>query len=167
MAWYHPKTVLDKVFEYGIILKGIDGLLELFAALFLLFIKPEQIQGFVTAITQKELLNDHDDTVANFLVHSTQGIHTSTVTFAVVYLLIHAAVKLIAVFGILRNKLWAYPFSLISLSILVLYQLYDLFTKFSIGMLLLTAFDVFIIWLIWREYGKARVTLAKTSKAAQ
>lgn len=166
MAWFHPKTVLDKVFEYGIILKGIDGALELLAALFLLFIKPSQIQGFVTAVTQKELLDDPNDMVANFLVHSTQGIHSGTVTFAVFYLLVHAAIKLIAVFGILRNKLWAYPFSLITLSLLILYQLYDLVVQFSIGMLLLTLFDIFIVWLIWREYGKAKVNFPKASKQA-
>jgi uncharacterized membrane protein len=161
MAWYHPQTVLDKVFEFSIILKGIDGLLELIAAVLLIFVKPEQIQGFIAAITQKELLEDPNDMVANFLVHSTASIHSSTLTFAVVYLLVHAGIKLVAVIGILRKKLWAYPFSLITLGILVIYQIYSIFEKFSIGMLLLTIFDVFILWMIWREYGKFKGELAE------
>ncbi len=160
MAWYHPKTVLDKVFEFSIILKGIDGLLELLAAILLIFVKPEQIQGFIAVITQKELLEDPDDMVANFLVHSTAGIHSSTITFAIVYLLVHAGIKLVAVIGILRKKLWAYPFSLITLGILVIYQIYSIFERFSIGMLLLTIFDLFILWMIWREYGKFKKELA-------
>lgn len=156
MAWYHPKTFLDKVFEYGIILKGVSGLAELLAAIFLLFVKPEEIHGFVAFITQKELLDDPNDWVSNFIVHSAAGIYSGTVTFAIIYLLVHASIKLTAVIGILRKQLWAYPFSLITLGVLVIYQFYSIFEKFSIGMVLLTAFDLFILWLIWREYGIAQ-----------
>lgn len=163
MAWYHPKTALDKVFEYGIILKGLDGLLELLAALFLLFIRPEQIQGFVAFVTHKEILEDPHDFLANFLIHSTSDIHAMTVTYAIIYLLIHATIKLVAVIGILRKQLWAYPFSLITLGGLVVYQVYSMIDSFSVGMLLLTIFDVVILWLIWREYGTAKQTLGKKS----
>ena len=80
----------------------------------------------------------------------------ATVTFAVIYLLVHAAIKLIAVIGILRKQLWAYPFSLITLGALVLYQIYSIIDKTSIGMILLTIFDVYILWMIWREYGMVK-----------
>lgn len=159
MAWFQPKTVLDKVFEYSIILKGIDGLLELLAAILLIFIGPSQIKGFVSFVTQKELLADPSDPIANLLVHATAGLQQGAITFAVIYLLIHAIIKLVAVFGLLRNKLWAYPFSLITLGLLVVYQVYDIIVAHSIGMVLLTIFDVFILWLIWREYGKVRESL--------
>lgn len=107
-------------------------------------------------MTQKELLEDPHDLVANLLLHVTQNIGGVT-TFAIVYLWIHASIKLIAVFGILKNKAWAYPFSLISLGILLIYQFYSLFERISIGMLILTIFDTFVIWLIWREYSKVRI----------
>jgi len=155
MSWYHPKSLFDKVFEYGILLKGVDGLLEFLAGLLLLVVKPSTIQHFVSFITQKELLEDPHDFVANFLVHATQNLGGVT-TFMIVYLWIHAGVKLVAVFGLLRNKPWAYPFSLITLSVLLLYQFYSLYEKVTIGMLILTVFDAFIIWLIWRESIKVR-----------
>jgi uncharacterized membrane protein len=78
-----------------------------------------------------------------------------------VYLWLHAAIKLTAVVGILRNLLWAYPFSLISLGLLMLYQVYSMVVRFSVGMFLLTVFDVFILWLIWREYGKVKTALTR------
>lgn len=155
MSWYHPKSLFDKVFEYGILLKGIDGLLELIAGALLLVVKPATIQNFVAIITQKELIEDPHDFIANTLVHATQNLGGTT-TFLIVYLWIHAAIKLIAVFGLLRNKLWAYPFSFITLGALLLYQFYSLYEKITLGMSLLTIFDVFIIWLIWREYQKVR-----------
>lgn len=167
MAWYHPKTLFDKIFEYSIILKGIDGLLELLAAVFLIFIKPEQIQGFVGFVTHKEILENPHDFLANFLIHSAADIHAATVSYAIIYLLIHAAIKLIAVVGILRKQLWAYPFSLITLGALVIYQVYSMVDSFSIGMLLLTVFDVYILWMIWREYGTAKRSLGEGRNSSE
>ena len=115
---------------------------------------------FITFLTQRELLEDPHDKIANFLVHSTQHIGTGSKTFLIVYLWIHAIIKLIAVIGILKNQLWAYPFSLITLGLLMLYQLYTIFfVKASVGIILLTIFDMFILWLIWREYGKVRTLI--------
>lgn len=157
MSWYHPKNLFDKVFEGGIILKGIDGALELLGGLLVLFISPATLHTFVAFITQRELLEDPHDKIANTLMHATNHYASGGRTFLVVYLWIHAAIKLIAVFGILKNKLWAYPFSLCTLGALTLYQLYDIvFVKFSVGMLLLTVLDVLILGLIWREYGTIR-----------
>jgi uncharacterized membrane protein len=93
-------------------------------------------------------------------MQSTQQFTASTRVFLIVYLWLHATLKLIAVIGILKNQLWAYPFSLITLGLLMLYQVYSIvFVRPSIGMILLTIFDVFILWLIWREYIKVRLKL--------
>lgn len=48
-----------------------------------------------------------------------------------------------------------YPFLLISMDILALYQFYDIiYVRVSLFMIVLTVFDLFILWLIWREYVK-------------
>jgi uncharacterized membrane protein len=160
MAWYHPATLLDKVFEGGLIIKGGTGVLEFLAGLLLFFVHPAQIHSFVVFITQQELIDDPHDVVANTLIGWTNHLNDGTVAFLIIYLWIHAAIKLVAVIGILRNKLWAYPFSLITLGLFMTYQVYDIVLEGSIGMVLLTVFDAFIVWLIWREYGKARETLS-------
>ncbi len=163
MSWYHPSSILDKVFEGGIIVKGIDGALEFLGGLLLLFVSPASIHNFLVLITQRELLTDPHDKVANLLLNSTQHLGDSR-TFIIVYLWIHAVIKLIAVIGILKNQLWAYPFSLITLGALMLYQVYSLvFVGPSVGMVILSIFDVFILWLILREYGIVR----KNLKAAE
>ncbi|MEI6249064.1 MAG: DUF2127 domain-containing protein, partial [bacterium] len=56
---------------------------------------------------------------------------------------------------------WAYPFSLISLGALMLYQVYSIFfIKASFGMIGLTIFDILILWMITIEYKKVRLKLA-------
>jgi len=164
MAWYRPASVLDKIFEGGIILKGASGVLEFVAGLLLVFTSPDAIRSFLAFLTQREIAEDPNDTLANLILHSAEHFNSGNKTFAIAYLWVHAAVKLTAVVGILRNQLWAYPFSLISLGLLMLYQVYSMSVKFSAGMLVLTVFDAIILWLIWREYGKVRPAL--TSRPA-
>jgi uncharacterized membrane protein len=162
MSWYHPTNLFDKVFEGGVILKGIDGALEFLGGLLVLFVSPARLHNFVDFITHRELVEDPHDKIANLLLHATNHYSDGGRTFLVVYLWVHAAIKLTAVVGILKNWLWAYPFSLISLGLLVVYQLYSIFfVRASIGIILLTIFDVIIIGLIWREYGKVRGRLDK------
>jgi len=163
MAWYRPASVLDKIFEGGIILKGASGVLEFVAGLLLVFTSPDAIRSFLAFLTQREIAEDPNDTLANLILHSAEHFNSGNKTFAIAYLWVHAAVKLTAVVGILRNQLWAYPFSLIALGVLMLYQVYSMSVKFSAGMLVLTVFDAIILWLIWREYGKVRPALTRRS----
>ena len=159
MSWYHPSSILDKVFEGGILLKGISGALEFIGGALLFFVSPASIHNFIVFITHRELLADPHDLFANILLNSTQHIGGSR-AFLIIYLWIHATIKLIAVIGILKNQLWAYPFSLITLGALMLYQIYTIaFVSVSIGMILLTVFDIFILWLILREYKIVRKNL--------
>lgn len=154
MSWFKPSSLLDKVFEGGIILKGVSGILEFLAGLMLFFISPSALHNFISFITQRELIEDPNDLVANLLLGWTAHLSDGGHTFLIAYLWVHAMIKLIAVIGILRNQGWAYPFSLATLGLLMLYQIYSIAIQFSIGMVLLTIFDVMILWLIWREYGK-------------
>lgn len=159
MAWYHPSSIFDKVFEGGIIIKGATGALEFLGGLLLFFFNPASLKSFLMAITQNEFVEDPHDKWIVFIRHSAEHINLGNKYFAIAYLWIHATIKLVAVIGILRNQLWAYPFSLITLGALMLYQVYSIVTHATIGMILLTAFDVFILWLIWREYGKVKATV--------
>jgi len=161
MTWYRPASVLDKIFEGGILLKGASGVLEFLAGLLLVFTNPDAIRSFLAFLTQREIAEDPNATIANLILHSADHFNSGNKTFAIAYLWIHAAVKLTAVVGILRNQLWAYPFSLIALGTLMLYQVFSMVVKFSVGMFLLTVFDAFILWLIWREYGKVRPALTR------
>lgn len=163
MSWYHPTSLLDKVFEGGIIIKGVTGALEFIGGLLLIFVSPAQMHEFIALVTQRELLEDPNDRVANLLLQATSHFTAGGQVFAIVYLWLHATIKLIAVIGILKNQLWAYPFSLITLGLLMIYQAYSIvFVKVSVGMILLTVFDVFILWLIWREYGKVKAGSQKS-----
>jgi uncharacterized membrane protein len=157
MSWFRPTTALDKIFEVGLLLKGINGTLELLGGFLLLFLTPERLQHYLHAITQETVSGEKPSKILELLFHSIDTLSTGSRVFLIVYLWVHAAIKLIAVIGILKNQLWAYPFSLITLGVLTLFQVISIIHKVSLGMIVLTVFDIFILWLIWREYGKAKI----------
>jgi len=151
-SWRHA---LDETFRVSLVLKGIDGGLELIGGLLLLLVSPATMDRLARALFQHELSEDPNDFVARHVLHMTANLH-ATRFFGAVYLLSHGAAKLVMVIGLWKHQRWAYPFALIFLVSFVLYQLYRMTFAPSAGLMLLTIFDVFVIWLVWRDYSEHR-----------
>jgi uncharacterized membrane protein len=147
--------LLDKTFNVALILKGLDGLLELFGGLLLLIISPETFNHLAKQLTQHELSQDPHDFFAHHLLRLTANLH-NTQTFGALYLLTHGIIKIVIVIGLLRREHWSYYVAFIFLGGFVIYQIYRLTYDPSIGLALLTVFDLFILWLTWREYQRMR-----------
>jgi uncharacterized membrane protein len=154
MPWFRPRDLLDQTFEVGIILKGLDGVLEVIGGVLLLVVSPATIDRVVTSLTQHELSEDPHDFLAAHLLKTAHGLTGSAVLFGAVYLLSHGAVKVILVTALLKKELWAYPWTIAFLGVFIVYQVYRLSVKPSVGLLALTVFDVVIAWLTYREYRK-------------
>jgi uncharacterized membrane protein len=153
--------LLDKTFNVALILKGLDGLLELLGGILLIVISPETINRLAHSLTQHELSEDPHDFVAHHLLRLTANLH-NTQTFGALYLLTHGLVKLVIVIGLLRREHWAYYVAFVFLGGFVIYQVYRLTYSPSVGLALLTVFDLFIIWLTWREFQRLRHTRLPT-----
>jgi uncharacterized membrane protein len=143
--------LLDRTFDISIILKGLDGLLEVIGGGLLLLVAPATMNRLARSLTQHELSQDPHDFIARHVQHATANL-SHTRGFAAVYLISHGAVKIVLVIALLRAKRWAYPATLVFLGAFVVYQLYRIARVPTAGLTLLTVFDVFIMWLVWREY---------------
>jgi uncharacterized membrane protein len=153
---FAPKDTLDRAFEVGIVLKGLNGLLELIGGIVLLLVSPSQISGVVRVVTQHTVWEDPRDVLASQLLHSANGLTGPVMLFGAAYLLIHGIVKVVLVAALLRNKLWAYPLMIAVLLAFIGYQGYRIVLTPGIGLIALTAFDVAIVALTWREYRRQR-----------
>jgi uncharacterized membrane protein len=143
----------DRFFRVVIALKGLDGLLEVLGGVLLLLVKPAQIAGIAQFLTQHELSEDPHDVIANLVLHGSSSLQSGHATvFGAIYLLSHGLVKVVLVWAVLRDKLWAYPWMIAFLWVFIVYQVYRLFIRFTLGMLLLTLFDLLVVWLTVREY---------------
>ena len=163
---FRARSQLDKVFEVGVLLKGLDGLLEVAGGILLFFIKPEYLNQLAIMLTQHELAEDPRDFLATYLLHSTQNLAGGSLVFAALYLLSHGLVKIVLVWEILHNRFWAY-LGLIYLTIgFMIYQIYRFTYSHSISLILLTVFDGVIVYLTVVEYRKRKRKRKRKSKRA-
>jgi len=152
------RDLLDTTFNVTLILKGLDGALELIGGILLLVIAPATIDHFARWLTQHELSQDPHDFLARHLLRVTGNLH-KTQLFGAIYLLTHGLTKIVVVVGLLRREHWAYYFAFVFLGGFVVYQLYRMTYAPTIGLALLTVFDLLILWLTWREYRRMRQAL--------
>lgn len=144
------------VFEVSLFLKGVFALLEIVGG-FLAYLVPKQfVLGIVAILTQREMAEDPSDVVANYLFHAAQHLSVGTQHFATIYLLSHGAIKLWLIVGLLRERLWYYPTSLVVFGLFIAYQLYRFSFTHSAFLLFITGVDVVVLVMTWHEYGYLR-----------
>jgi uncharacterized membrane protein len=158
---------LDKTFKIGLVLKALDGILEVAAGILLLVLSPSSIEHIVRSLTAEELSQDRHDLIANYLLHTTSHLSSGVTLFGAIYLLSHGIAKIVLVALVLRDKLWAYPWLIVLLLVFIAFQIYRItWVHFSVGLTALTVFDAALVWLTWREYRSKRAHRNGAMRAA-
>jgi len=152
MKWFHPKTLLDKAYEVGIIIKGIDGILELVGGALVLLLNPHTITSVTNFLTQDALQENPHNIIATHVLKLGNHLAGGHNLFAAAFLLTHGLVKVVLVVCLLLNKLWVYPWALGVLGVFLVYQAYLLVTDPTFSMAFLSVLDIVILWLIYREW---------------
>jgi uncharacterized membrane protein len=147
---------VHQIFRASVLLKGAHALIECVGGLALALVSTNMIAAMVNRLTQEELIEDPRDFIANHLMSAAANFSDGSKGFYAFYLLSHGLIKILLVVELLRNKVWAYPASLIVLSMFVAYQVYRFTYTQSIGLIVLTVFDIFVMFLIWHEYRLVR-----------
>ena len=145
---------IHRVFVISLILKGLNSFLEIIGGILFLF--TGSITMILSFLIKGELIEDPTDFVASHIQQVIPYFSTHGQLYASLYLLSHGIIKIILVVSLLRNKLWAYPATIVVLFLFIAYQLYRLTYAYSLTFVLLTLFDIFIIILTWHEYRLVR-----------
>lgn len=143
---------LHPLFEFGIVIKTIDGITETIIGFLILFLSRAKINSIFTYFARGELLEDPHDIVMNFLANIFQSISTNAKTFAAIYILVHGIINLCLVVGLYRQKLWAYLAMMITITTFIVYQIYRISLYHSHGLIILTVFEALFLILTWHEY---------------
>lgn len=149
------KRTLHRFFELGIIIKGVDGALELVGGLLLIFLSPAAINRVLFFFVEGELKEDPTDVIANLLVRTTRSAIEVKVP-ASVFLIGHGIVKLVLVGGLGTNRRWSYPAAILVFAGFTIYQLYQLSQQYSPFLVIATLLDIMVILLIIAEYRHLR-----------
>ncbi|MEJ2054540.1 MAG: DUF2127 domain-containing protein [Calditrichaceae bacterium] len=148
--------ILHNLFITGIIIKAIDGILELTGGIILISIKADTIVKIIHTIFKHEISEDPTDFMANYFIHLANNLSMNTIVFTAIYLILHGAVKIGLFLGLWYKKLWVYPLAGILLSIFIIYQLIRYFHTHSFILLLLIVVDIVIVILLRFEYNRIR-----------
>lgn len=145
------RRLLDRTFEIAIVLKALDGLLEVIGGVALLAVSPTALHSLAVWATRAQLARHPHDGLSLGLLRWTADLgHTRT--FGAIYLLSHGVVKIVLVAALLLKQRWAYPGMLVFLVGFIVYQCDRMTYRPSVGLALLTVFDVFVVGLTWREW---------------
>ena len=142
----------ELLFRIALLLKGIDGAIELVGAIVLLVIPTGSVQNLINDVLAHDLLGPPDGSLARHFVSGTAEFASGNRTFAVVYLGLHGVVKLALVVAMLRRIRPAYPLAAVVLGLFVVYEIYRATQTGSVLLPFLAALDVAIIVLIVREH---------------
>lgn len=146
------ERTIRRIFEASVLLKGLHALIEIGGGVALYLVSTDTVAQLVKLATQEELIEDPNDYVATHLLAMAQQSSVASKSFYAFYLLSHGLIKLVLVIGLLRNRMWSYPVSLVAIGAFIVYQLYRFSHTHSFGLIALTVFDLVVIALIWHEW---------------
>ena len=141
-----------KLFDVVVVLKGLNGVLELIGGAALALIPSAEIVTLVDYLTRTELSKDPGDLIANGLTHWAANFGQGAQLFVAMYLLFHGVAKVTLATLLLKGQKIAYPIALVFFSAFVLYALHRLSLHWSWVLAAFTALDVFTIAVIAREW---------------
>lgn len=140
------------LFLIAIILKGLDGVLELAASGTLLLISPQTVTGWVTLLTSQELSEDKADPLANLLQHWAAGFGHHALVVGAAYLMFHGVAKTTLATLLLLGYRVAYPIAIAFFTTFVTYAMFRLSQYWNWPLGSLVMLDVFTILIIAREW---------------
>jgi len=126
---------IHRIFVVSVAAKGLHALIEIAGGLALYLLSSEAIADWI---------RPHEWAASHFKPEEQH--------FYAFYLLSHGLVKSVVVYGLLREKLWAYPASFVVFSLFIAYQLYRYSFTHDVALIALSIFDLFVIGLAVHEY---------------
>src|SRR5215469_7041975 len=103
MSVRHENGRLHRLFQLAVVLKGIDGILELIGGALLLLVNPAALHRLVIVLTQHELAEEPDDSLVATLRDAAERFSTETKHFASAYLIGHGVLKVFLAANLLRE----------------------------------------------------------------
>lgn len=127
-------------FDLALLLKAVNGALEMLAAFLILIVSPKFILKIVEFVTSGELAQDPNDFVTTTIRDAAHTFAIHTHYLLALYLALHGAIKVLLVIGIFRGKRIAYPLFMLAL---ILFGAYEAYRGLVRGELLLQALAIF------------------------
>ena len=148
--------MLDRYFRIVVILKALDGLLEVLGGLILIFVPISRLKGLVEQLATYEVGPGRHAFIGNFILSMDHHVSAHLQLFAVIYLLGHGSIKIFLTAALLWRRYRLYPYAMGFLIAFIGYQCYTIGYSHSIVLAVLTSLDVAIVVLTYMEWKRHR-----------
>lgn len=145
-----------QLFRIGMWWRIFYGLGKLLFGLFLLQYIGLSINEVVQHVFLHELVEDPQD-LAMSMVVGFFDTHMYVVTyFLASYFIFWGVVDMFLSVNLLRDRIWAFPISLVLIVLFICYEIVRFFHTHSIVLLGIIFIDVILVYLIYEEYAKLK-----------
>ncbi len=152
------QKLFQVLFNLSMIIKGIDGLFELAGGLAFIFLKKEHLLNLISKISHYNVLNISNHTFHKLANAASKVFETDIKNFIIVVLVCNGFIKIVIAGSLFLRIKRAFPYALVFLFALLVYQVVQMFYSPSLFLWLFNAFDALVILVIWAEYEHLKKT---------
>jgi len=158
IAWYAFFVLQGSIkdssvfFRYSMWWRIFYGVLRLIFGAVLLQAVGSPFSALFYQIMGHELIKDPSDMLyvaVNFLLNHQ---HLYVTYFLAFYFIFWGILDIILSINLLKDKLWAFPLSLVLIALFVVYEIFRYFHTYSVILLAVIIIDTLVFWLIYVEY---------------
>jgi|ERR1043166_235596 uncharacterized membrane protein len=146
------RSLLHLAYLGAILIKGLDGLIETAAGLFIAVYGSEKIYQLAVWATAPEIERHPDSQALHAIRSGAYGMAHGSHRFAIVYLLAHGILKLALVINLLIGNMWIFPASLAVLLGFIAFMAAKLAAHWSAWLFAFAIFDALTVLLIANEW---------------
>lgn len=147
----------ELLFTLSMILKGIDGIIELLGGIaFAALNKEKMLQWFYDFLMKQKAFDISNETILNWVTAFSHALQTNVRVFITIILIGNGLIKIVMAIALLMRKYAAFPWSLFFLIVLYIYQIVQTIQSPSWFLYFFDAFDLAIILVIWKEYRRLK-----------
>lgn len=146
--------IMKKLYTWFFITKWVYSIFQVLIWIWLLIGWVEKTKNFLNYIASVELSEDKNDFIANWIIQFSHNFSIQLEHFLAFYLIVEGIIKILMVYGLLKEKLYIYPIAFLFFTTLLLYELYTLLLWWSLFLLIVFWLDVILLIIIYKEYKK-------------
>jgi uncharacterized membrane protein len=150
------KSFVHRAFWWSLFIKGLDGLLQLIGGIAVLVAEPGTLGRTYRYFSRFLVGHRAHNPEADFIREAATSFHISVPILVSIYLLANAAIKLLLVYGLFKERLWVFPAAFVGFGILFSLEAYRISVHFHWGILILMCISIFVITMVALEYKKVR-----------
>ena len=163
LARKQDKSFVHRAFWWSLFIKGLDGLLQFLGGIAVLLVPPGTLGNTYRYWTRFLFAHPHaGNPEANFIRDAAHSFGMGVPLLVAIYLLVNGTIKLLLVYGLLRERLWVFPAAFVGFGLFFSLEVYRLFVHFYWGILILMCISIFVITMVALEYRKVRKVVVKT-----